>query len=79
MDLGVTPVLILDALNIKPGFGQTAIFPWSPYVPLSVKALASGCCLPVRRLEESKQIIPILQQSRTSRELYIIQISLQDL
>lgn len=70
LDAGLAPVLTSDALNIKSRFGQTAIFPWSPYVPFSIKVLASGSSLPVRKLEKhSKQIIPILLQSRAPREL----------
>ena len=54
-------------------------FSWWPYVPLRLKALASGCCLlEGLRRKAKKQIIHILQQNRTSREPYIIQISLQD-
>ena len=49
-------VLISGALNIEPGFGQTAIFLWRPYVLLRLKVLGNECCLPLRRLEkESKQ------------------------
>ena len=56
LDLCVTHVLISDALNIEPGFGQTAIFLWRPYVPSRLKALGGGCYLPLRRLEkESKE------------------------
>ena len=54
-------------------------FSWWPYVALRLKALASRCHLPEGlRRKAKKQIIHILQQSRTSREPYIIQISLQD-
>ena len=52
LDPGIALFLVSDALNIKPGFGKTAIFPWQPYVTLRLKALASGCCFPVRRLEK---------------------------
>ena len=68
-----------DALNIKPRFEKTAIFPWKPHVLLRLKVLASGCCLLVKRLEDSKEAnLYILHQSRTSEELCVIQVILQD-
>ena len=68
-----------DALIIEPRFEQTAIFPWRPHVPLRLKVLASGGCLLVKRLEESKEAnLHILHQSRTSEELCVIQVILQD-
>ena len=55
LDLGGALVLISDALNVESGFGQTAVF-LGRYVPLRLKALESGYCLPLRRLEkESKE------------------------
>ena len=53
--IGVVLIPVSDALNIKPGFGQTAVFPWWPYVPLRLKALACGFCLPVKRLEKENK------------------------
>lgn len=62
--------LISDALNNELGFGRTAIFPWWPFVLWRLKALASGCCLPVEKLaKESKETNhPHISTSRTSRE-----------
>ena len=48
-------VLVSDAITIKPEFQQTAIFLWSRFVPLRLKALASGCCISVRRLEKENK------------------------
>ena len=64
-------------LNSKPGFGQTAFFPWQLHVPLKVKALASSC--EEAWEEEQRDFIHMLQQNRTSREIFITWISLQDL
>ena len=55
LDLHVVLAMISDALNIKLGFGQTAIFPWQAYVPLRLRSLASGCHLPVRGLENENK------------------------
>ena len=48
-------ILVADALNIKTGFQQTVIFPWGPFVPLRLTALASGCYLSVRRFENDSE------------------------
>ena len=56
LDLSVALILISDAVNINPGFGQTPVLLWRPYVPLRLKALASKCCLPVRGLEKDLKI-----------------------
>ena len=40
---------------MKPGFEQTAIFLWQRCVPLLQKALVSGFCLPVRKLEKRRK------------------------
>ena len=55
LDLGAALVLTSDALNTEPGFGQTAVFLWQTCVPLRRKVLASGWCLPVRRLEKENK------------------------
>ena len=53
LDLSEVLVLISDIINIIPA--QTAKFPWQPYVSLKLKALASGCCLTMRRLLEGSK------------------------
>ena len=58
--LGVALLLISDALYIKPGLGYTVIsflsFLTTLLCPYSLKALAGGCCLSLRRLgKESKE------------------------
>ena len=57
LDVDVALVLISDALSIEPGFGQTAsFFFFRSYILLRLKALTSGFCFLVRRLEkESKE------------------------
>lgn len=57
MDLSVAFVLLLEAISIESGFRQTTIFPWQLYVPLKLRVLASGYHIPMRMLEESKEII----------------------
>lgn len=78
-DLGSPLAFISDTLIIETGIGYTAIF-WLFYVPLILKILANGYFFlwgVLRRVRN--RVIPILLQYSIPRELYVIEVSLQDL
>ena len=78
-DLGSPLAFISDTLIIETGIGYTAIF-WAILCPFHTKILANGNFFlwgVLRRVRN--RVIPILLKHSIPRELYVIEVSLQDL